>query len=106
MTTTTTINLEPVRWLLTRNGLPTWPDLPARRIVPAESLNEYDLAANLIQQAKDARAFVFSDWNKRIADSKFSDNENFASVEKGHIALQDHGDDVWYRNIKIKPLCE
>ena len=46
------------------------------------------------------------DWNKRIAKSKFRDSEFFATVRKGHIALQDHGDDVWYRNIKIKTLSE
>lgn len=46
------------------------------------------------------------DWNEMVADSKFPGlNEKWADVaNKGYIGLQDHGDDVWYRNIKIKEL--
>lgn len=46
------------------------------------------------------------DWKKLVADSKFPNlNENWADVAtEGFIALQDHGDDVWYRNIKIKEM--
>ena len=42
-------------------------------------------------------------WNEMVADSKFPElNPDWANVAKsGVIALQDHGDDVWYRNIKI-----
>ena len=43
------------------------------------------------------------DWNKLVAGSKFPElNPDWANVAKsGVIGLQDHGDDVWYRNIKI-----
>ena len=44
------------------------------------------------------------DWNKRIAASKFKTWEKFGKNATGHICLQDHGDKVWYRNIKIKNL--
>ncbi len=46
------------------------------------------------------------DWNKLVAGSKFPElNPDWANVPKqGVIAVQDHGDDVWYRNIKIKEL--
>lgn len=46
------------------------------------------------------------DWKALVADSKFPAlNENFANVaEEGFIALQDHGDDVFFKNIKIKEL--
>lgn len=43
-------------------------------------------------------------WNKMIANSKFSSWKEFATFHKGHIALQDHGHKVWYRNIQIKEL--
>ena len=44
------------------------------------------------------------DWNKRVADSKFSKFENFAKAGEGHICLQDHGNVVSFRNIKIREL--
>jgi hypothetical protein len=44
------------------------------------------------------------DWKKKISESKFKDWSEFGVHSKGHIAFQDHGDDVWYRNIKIKSL--
>lgn len=43
-------------------------------------------------------------WDEMVANSKFKDWEDFGIHHKGHIALQDHGDKVWYRNIKIKEL--
>ena len=44
-------------------------------------------------------------WAALIADSKFKDfGEQFGSVTGGKISLQDHGDPVWYRNIRIRNL--
>lgn len=43
-------------------------------------------------------------WKELIAGSKFADWPGFGTYRKGKIALQDHNDPVWYRNIKIKVL--
>jgi hypothetical protein len=43
-------------------------------------------------------------WFNMIAGSKFKDMPEFGRIKKGRIGLQDHGDDVWFRNIVIKRL--
>jgi len=43
-------------------------------------------------------------WKERVARSKFKEMKAFGIASKGHIALQDHGYNVWYRNIKIRSL--
>jgi hypothetical protein len=43
------------------------------------------------------------DWKDMVKNSKFADMEGFADVAKeGYIGLQDHGNDVWFRNIKVR----
>jgi len=44
-------------------------------------------------------------WNEMCANSKFAEMPEFVNTaQEGYIGLQDHGDDVWFRNIKIKEL--
>lgn len=44
------------------------------------------------------------EWEAMLAKSKFADWEGYGQAKRGHIVLQDHGDHVWYRNIKIREL--
>jgi len=44
------------------------------------------------------------EWRALVADSKFASMPDYGMMKTGHIALQDHGDEVWFRNIKIRPL--
>lgn len=43
-------------------------------------------------------------WKKMVAGSKFRDMPDFGLAKGGHISLQDHGDKVWFKNIKIRAL--
>ena len=44
------------------------------------------------------------EWKQLIAGSKFKDMPAFGKTTSGKIALQDHGDKVWFRNVKIRTL--
>jgi hypothetical protein len=44
------------------------------------------------------------DWEARVQASKFKTMPGYGRARRGHIALQDHGDRVSYRNIRIKTL--
>ncbi len=44
------------------------------------------------------------EWKARVADSKFAAWPDYGTAMRGHIGLQDHGNPVWYRNIRIRPL--
>jgi hypothetical protein len=45
-----------------------------------------------------------SEWEALIADSGFKDSPVFGKARTGHIALQDHGGQVAFRNVRIREL--
>lgn len=44
------------------------------------------------------------DWKSQVAASKFAGMPDYGQRKEGHIVLQDHGDRVWFRNVKLRAL--
>lgn len=44
------------------------------------------------------------DWKKRVAASKFAEWPMYGKASRGHIVLQDHGDLVEFRNVRVKEI--
>ncbi len=45
-----------------------------------------------------------NEWNEMVANSKFAEHPEFGQAKEGHLSLQDHGDVVMFRNLKIRRL--
>lgn len=70
------------RILITNNRVEHW--LNGKRIL------EYNLDSDMFKSL--------------VTQSKFKDYPHFARNKDGYVALQHHGDEVWYRNIRIRAL--
>jgi len=58
------------------------------------------------QNGENVVSFVMHtpEWDQMVEESKFKDMPAFGKARRGRIGLQDHGDLVWFRNIKIRSL--
>jgi len=64
---------------------------------------------NHVEHWLNGRKVVAYEWGSPelttlIAASKFKGQPRFAKNDSGHIVLQHHHDEVWYRNVKIRRL--
>jgi cytochrome c len=78
---------------------------------PAGDWNTVRIVAkgNRIEQWQNGRKIIdtelgTAEWKKLVSESKWKDYPDFGKPRKGHIVLQDHGNRVWFRNIRIKTL--
>ena len=44
------------------------------------------------------------EWKEKVAASKFASMPRYGLNRSGHIAFQDHGDEIWLRRVRILPL--
>ncbi len=44
------------------------------------------------------------DWTNRVKTGKWNDFPGYGQFKIGHISLQDHGAEAWFRNVKIREL--
>ncbi len=67
-------------------------------------LNNGDLTF-ILNGEKVVHTIMFNDdWKAMVAKSKFKEWADFGIYKKGKLCLQDHGNEVWFRDIKIKKL--
>jgi hypothetical protein len=89
-------------------------DLISSTSEPVKPVGEWNTAEIVLNKGKldfylngvhTVKTTVWDDkWKQMVANSKFKSMPAFATAQKGKIALQEHGNDVWYRNIKIRKL--
>ena len=71
----------------------------------AEIISNKGKLTLILNGVKLVQTTVWDDnWKALIAGSKFAKWQGFGTYKTGKIALQDHGDEVWYKNITIKEL--
>lgn len=69
----------------------------SRIVVDGSKITHVLNGTRVVEVDMDSDAF-----RAKVGNSKFKDWEKFAKEKSGHIAFQDHGNKVWYRNIKIR----
>ncbi|MFT5142414.1 MAG: hypothetical protein ACI80V_000877 [Rhodothermales bacterium] len=71
----------------------------------ARILAHHNHVEHWLNGQKVAEYMLYTDaWKALVAASKWKNHPAYGQRLSGHIALQDHGNPVWFRNIRIKRL--
>jgi cytochrome c len=80
-------------------------------VKPAGEWNHYKIISNKglleiwLNEVEQVKTQMFTpEWGALIKESKFKNRPDFGKAHKGKISLQDHGNMVWFMNVKIKEL--
>jgi hypothetical protein len=58
-----------------------------------------------LNDTKTADYVMWTDeWTKLVSTGKWKDYPGYGRARKGRIGLQDHGNQVWFRNIKVRTI--
>jgi len=83
----------------------------AKKLLPAGEFNrgrirlKDGILTHFVNDVKVAEADLAGDeWKRLVAASKFAPVKEFGAMPRGSIVLQDHGNDVWFRNIRVRDL--
>ena len=77
-----------------------WGEFHEARIVSRGSVLEHWLDGVLVASADTST----DAWAEAVADSKFRGRDGFAAAGPGRILVQDHGDEVWIRGMRLRSL--
>ena len=71
----------------------------SRIVVQGKHVEHWLTGAKIVEYELEGSALM-----NAIAKSKYKDLPGFGTKFKTRIQLQDHGDEIWFRNIRIRPL--
>lgn len=88
---------DPVQAVKRSNGVNQWNR--ARIEVRGNKVTHYLNGIKIVEYTRGT-----PDWRAVVATSKFSKVKGFGEYQTGHLLIQDHGDEVHYRSIKVLEL--